>query len=104
MQKTNLIIKQNEEILETQQTQHTNNKKIPYIVYNQKWHQNTKFQYTNLEQSTTNSNKRIQRQLSTSPTIYKVAIYSTMNQFFWVFQFWGSLVFTNKIRNKNRFD
>ena len=27
MQKTNLIIKQNEEILETQQTQHTNKKK-----------------------------------------------------------------------------
>ena len=38
MQKTNLIIKQNEEILETKQTQHTNKKKkkILYIVYNQK--------------------------------------------------------------------
>ena len=90
MQNTNLIIKQNEEIPETQQTQHTNNKKILYIVYNQKRHQNTKFQYTNSEQSTTNSNKRIQRQLSISHTIYKVAIYSTMNQFLWVFQFWGS--------------
>ena len=49
MQKTNLIIKQNEEIPETQQTQLTNNKKILYIVYNQKWLQNTKFQYTNSE-------------------------------------------------------
>ena len=36
MQKTNLIIKQNKEILETQQTQYTNKKKILYIVYNQK--------------------------------------------------------------------
>ena len=82
MQKTNLIIKQNEEILETQQTQHTNNKKILYIVYNQKWLQNTKFQYINSEQSTTNSNKRIQHQISISHTIYKFATYSTINQFF----------------------
>ena len=93
MQKTNLIIKQNEEILETQQTQHTNNKKILYIVYNQKWLQNTKFQYINSEQSTTNSNKRIQRQISISHTIYKFATYSTVNQFFWVFQFRGSSSF-----------
>lgn len=59
------------------------------------------FNIQTLEKNTANTNRRIQHQLSLPHMLYKFA---THKQGLWVFQFWGYLIFTNKIRIKDRFD